>query len=262
MDWLSIAQNLPMNQKERTDCECGSGKTLVINHYPKSYNAHCFSCTFNEFEFKGKQTLAELARIKQLNETAEAYNGTIKLPEDISEDIPLAGRLLLYRAGLTPDKWKEYGIGYSESYGRIVLPVYDTSGRLIWLQQRALLKGQKPKYLQPSYGRDNIIFRGHRSPDTLQEAVVVEDIFSAIRVANVCDTFSLLGTKLSPPQATTLSRYKKITIWLDGDKAGRAGAYNIRKSLGLVTDVRNIRTDLDPKLYSNEQIKEILDGHT
>ena len=258
MEWLSIAKNLAVNRKQRIDCDCGKGKTLVVNHFPDKYSAYCFRCDYDEFEYKGDLTLKELAHIKELNEIAENYDEPIKLPEDFSDQIPQAGRLLLYRAGLSPSVWKEYGIGYSETYERIVLPVYDEAGDLVWLQQRAIHKQQKPKYIQPSSGRDSIVFRGHRSPDNLRTVITVEDIFSGIRVGKFADTFALLGTKLSDAQATLLSRYDRVVTWMDGDKAGISGASSIRKTMGLVVDVDNIQTTVDPKALSNQSIQEIL----
>jgi hypothetical protein len=260
MKWLELAQNLPTNKTTRSDCpeNCGNGGTLIINHKSDCYTAYCFRCGYQGYEGKGKQNLKELARIRELNEQAETIELTLELPDDYTTEIPLHGRLWLYGGGLTESVWRENRIGYSPSLDRVILPVYDNESNLIWYQCRALLKGQKPKYLQPSRNRDRVVF--HKRPDkgTNERAVVVEDVLSAIRVGRHIPTYSLLGTKITSGQASMLAEYNKITTWLDPDRAGRHGAYKIRKTLGLLTEVDNIVTEKDPKELSDKQIKELL----
>ena len=63
-----------------------------------------------------------------------------------------------------------------------------------------------------------------------------------------------MGTKITTAQSFQLSNYSKIIVWLDGDKAGRSASANISKSLALLTEVKVIHTELDPKKLSNAQI--------
>lgn len=257
--WIEIAENLPQGNKARGDCpeECGSGGTLSINHDHKRLWCSCFRCGYTESQSKGIQTLAELQRIKDLND-ATTKELPMELPHDYTEELPRHARAWLFAAGVTPSVYKEYRIGYSASLDRVVLPVFDDFGTLIWYQCRALLKGQKPKYIQPSRDRSEVLYKGHRGSSGNTRAVIVEDILSAIRVGKHIDTYSLLGTKITPSQATSLSSYKRVTTWLDPDTAGRRGAYKIRKALGLLTDVDNIITDVDPKELSDEDIIKCL----
>jgi len=260
-EWLKLAKELPLGHKSRIACtECGTAdKSLIINHSNKSYNAYCFRCGDNPFEMKGELSLAELAHIKELNENALKQRLPLSLPEDFTRDIPLAGRLWLYSGGLTESMWSAYGIGYSPNLERVILPVYkiNTSKELVWYQCRAIHKGQSPKYIQPSDSRDTVLFES-AGKETDTRCVVVEDILSAIKVGRTRKAFSLLGTKITTPQTNTLSKYKEVTTWLDSDKAGVTGAYSIRKALQLVTEVRNVVTEKDPKCYSDKEIKEIL----
>ena len=260
-EWLEIAKDLPLGHKARIPCsQCGTNdKSLIVNHGSKSYNAYCFRCGDNPFEMKGELSLAELARIKELNNHAISKRLPLSLPEDYTTDIPLAGRLWLYSGGLTESVWREYGIGYSATLERVILPVYknNTSKELVWYQCRAIHKGQSPKYIQPSDARDTVLFES-AGKETDTRCVIVEDILSAIRVGKTRKAFSLLGTKITTPQANTLSKYKEVTTWLDSDKAGVTGAYSIRKALQLVTEVRNIVTAEDPKKLSDRDIRELL----
>ncbi len=255
MKWLEIAQQLQLGHKTRVDCSCGSGKTLIVNHNNKYYSAHCFRCDVNNYHDKGTQTLEELARIKALNEAVLDANLPLALPSDFTLEIPLHGRLWLYTGGLSESDWRELGFGYSKEWERVVMPIYKDN-QLIWYQARAILQGQKPKYVQPSKDRQEIMFIKHTK--LKERIVIVEDILSAVRVSKHIAAASLLGTKITTAQAAELSKYKRVTLWLDNDKAGRQGAYKIKKTLSLLVDVDSVVTEEDPKVLSDEQIKEIL----
>lgn len=259
-NWKDIARELPVNGKVQIECpeNCGSGEKLSVNHSIKSYWCNCYRCGFSDTEFKGQQSLADLTRINELNKIAETIELTLELPHDYTTELPIQGRLWLYKAGITEPLWRKHSIGYSESLDRVILPVYDEQGSLIWYQCRALQQGQKPKYIQPARDRSAVMFRVTSNRSNIQRAIVVEDILSAIRVGEHAQVYSLLGTKITTQQANELSKYKTVTTWLDPDRAGRDGAYKIRRTMGLVTSVTNIVTDTDPKDLTNKQIKIML----
>lgn len=263
MKWLQIAENLPVGHKVRHDCpECGANSNTFaacINNNIKEYSIFCHACKFIETHSKGKQTLAELQKLKELNDAAEQYNDrSIKLPTDFDTDIPLVGRLWLYSGGISPSVWSEYKFGWSESLQRVVMPVYDDSGNLVWYQARAILNGQRPKYLQPSAKRDHIVFEARPTKQHTTTCVVVEDILSAIRVGKFIDTYSILGTRITNNHLNKLSKYDKVVTWMDSDRAGRKSAYSIRKGVSMLTDVGNILTRKDPKKLSDKEIKDEL----
>lgn len=260
MSWITTAKELPLNGKVQIECpeNCGSGEKLSVNHSVKSYWCNCYRCGFADSEYKGAQTLQELKRIQELNQAAEEMMLSLELPYDYTTDIPEHGRLWLFKAGISEQLYTKHNIGYSKSLDRVILPVYNTQGSLEWYQCRALHQGQSPKYLQPARCRDKVMFRVNRDRNNLQRVVVVEDILSAIRVGEHVNTVSLLGTKITTSQASELIKYKQIIVWLDPDRAGRQGSYKIRRTLGLVTDVKNIVTSKDPKELSDKEIKQCL----
>lgn len=261
MNWIQIAKDLPLNGNTNTKCpeNCGSGEKLSVTHSAKSYWCNCYRCGFTDSEWKGKQTLAELTRVQELNKVAQEIELPLSLPADFTTDIPLHGRLWLYKGGLTESLWSKYKIGYSEKLDRVILPIYEDN-KLVWYQCRALHKGQLPKYIQPAKDRSSIMFKAGWGTSR-DMVVVVEDIASAIRVGEIAPTVSLLGTKITTPQASVLSEFKLVASWLDSDKAGLDGSYKIRRTLGLVTDVVNVTTELDPKELSNQTIKGKLCGN-
>ena len=274
--WLALAQNLPCGHNDRTDCpSCGEGtdtNAAIVNHNAKYYSIHCYACDYNDFDSKGVLSLAERQRINELNEEALSIVHKLELPKDITyepEHFSREARLWLFKGGLTPSVWRQYSIGYSARLQRVILPVFDKDNKLIWFQCRAVLTGQKPKYIQPTGNRSNVYFSAGDT-GTNGRVVIVEDIMSAIRVYNAISStststnadnttvISLLGTKITSGQAAHVGSFEQCTTWLDGDKAGKRGSYDIRRTVGLLTECDNIRTEEDPKCYSNRQIQEIL----
>lgn len=263
MNWLTIAESLRVGQKTRLSChECGNNnKAGCVSHSPTSFSFFCFACGHTEFKDKGKQTLAELKYYKELNDAAVNYaDYKCTLPTDCCDDFPLAARLWLLKGGTTESDWRDYGIRYSPSLQRVVLPVYDAERNLEWYQLRAIEKWQRPKYLQPSADRSRVLFKSKPVNTGSRRCIITEDILSSIKTGKCEQSFSLLGTKPTTFHINFLSKFDEVTIWLDSDRAGQKGAYNLRKSLAMFTEVRCISTELDPKYLTLEQIKEKIGG--
>lgn len=255
-NWKEVAKRLQTGKNTYIQHSCGGGRTLAVNNSMKGYSCYCFRCGHQDFVSKGKLTLEELALIRQQNELNE-QEIKIELPQDFTLDIPLEGRIWLFKAGISEPLYRSYGIGYSKSWNRVIVPIYE-SGKLVWFQARALTQLQQPKYLQPSADKSSVLFKTHSYDDHRDRVVVTEDMLSAIRVGAHIPCASILGTKITNEQINELARFNLVTTWLDSDTAGTKGSYKIRKSLSLVTDVDNIVTEDDPKLLSNMNIKDAL----
>lgn len=89
--------------------------------------------------------------------------------------------------------------------------------------------------------------------------VLVEDVFSAMKVGKVTNCMALLGCSLNSALRQLLLFYgNNFIIWLDNDKAGEKGRQQVESMLQLVCKVSHIRTDHDPKYYTVERIKELI----
>jgi hypothetical protein len=87
----------------------------------------------------------------------------------------------------------------------------------------------------------------------------VEDWVSAIKVARVVDTSPVMGSKVGMDALFRASRrYKRLGIWLDSDMELKARREALRaSSVGLdVSSVLGIAGD--PKDYSTEAIRVII----
>lgn len=87
----------------------------------------------------------------------------------------------------------------------------------------------------------------------------MEDCLSAIKIARQYDAMPILGSGISLTKLGRLKYlYDKIDVWLDSNMYHHAQKIsdNIRM-LGLSS--RAYYTPLDPKCYSNEEIKKVLE---
>jgi DNA primase len=181
----------------------------------------------------------------------------VHLPDDYTLDVPKKAMLWYLKYGIDPELAASYGIGYSPSYERVILPVLD-DGELIAVQMRAVEPWHKPKYLNPTGPK--VAAAVFMSAEPTGITVVVEDILSAIKVGKVAHATSILGTSMTDQRANRIARLNHTAIvWMDNDRAGREGRLSASRQLRLLgMRVFEVRTDSDPKTYSIEEIKKHL----
>ena len=259
-DWLEVAQQLPLGHKRRIQHECGEGRDMVVSHGQEGYSAYCFRCGPVGFHSHGYRNLAEIQRIKELNERARNETTTMALPRDFSLTIPQPQAQWLHNAGISDSYANTLGFGYSEYLGRVVLPVYDAGGSLIYWQARAVHAGQTPKYINPQVEKATLCYWCKPLNDNggKERVVITEDILSAARIGKHTLAASILGTKTSDWQASKFARYDRVTYWLDPDQAGYDGSRAGVRKLGLVTHGDAIYSNADPKCLSDRLIREHL----
>lgn len=258
--WLPQAQTLAPGQSRRFDHVCGGGRTLRCDNKPEGYSAWCHRCSDKGWWPHPQPSLAErVARLKEKQDTDRAAEADTRPPMPAvwgSRDWPLHARVWLYKAGLSDDAIKKAGIYYCPRIDRVVLPVF-RGDKLAYWQARGF-DPERAKYINPLIDKSGLTARyGSRGP-----IVLTEDILSAIRVGEVARGWALLGTSISDATAASVCRARgnhQTRLWLDGDKAGRTARAKIRRTLSLRgAEPLIIRTDLDPKLYSREEIRRIV----
>lgn len=257
--WLVAAKALPPGGRDRIQHECGEGLAMFVNHGPNGYSGYCNRCHAKPFVPHGKRTFKELMEMRKLEqEQAQELRAAVKLPYDFTLDIPVHAMLWLLKASITPYRARQMGIGYSEYFQRVILPIYQ-DGKLVYFQARAIMPDQEIKYINPVVDRSAIGYWVIPKGANNSRIIITEDILSAIRVGYHVPAMSALGTSLSVPLANQLTdRYQHITTWLDPDKAGIDGARGMRKLVGLTTPTSDILSEKDPKAYSDEEIVNYL----
>ena len=164
---------------------------------------------------------------------------------------------------------EHYRIGWSDKMNRVVIPIWNELHELEAVQSRAVYPDQKPKYLNKAGRRNHTALFWSDDEVMIDEprgdwVVLTEDILSTVRVGRLQPAVASLGTSVNHRAASyIIAAHPSVLIWYDPDPAGLAGAAKARKVFELQgADVRIVRADKDPKMYSNEDIKRIIREHT
>lgn len=259
MDWITLAQSLPLGGKDKVEHDCGPGRPLVIWHREDGWSAYCHRCHDKLFKPKPLPTLQERLEARQREQAAvAAVERDTRPPQPSVFDVqewPREARLWLYKAGLTIPEIAGLGAYFHPPTKRVVLPVIENGAVTFW-QARCVI-GDGPKYLSMPGGRERCLpLYGEGQAVTL-----TEDILSAYKISTAGHrALSLMGTSLLPVAFDWIIKNKpEVNIWLDPDGAGQRAASHIRDQLALVgIPSRRIMSPRDPKLHSKTEIRNLL----
>jgi hypothetical protein len=176
----------------------------------------------------------------------------------------------MYDLGLEDDDLERFDIGWSSSHSRIIIPIYkyySASGggwakKLIGLTGRKIDDGNddKPKWWSQRQ-KDIKHPRFIGLPETIlhpKQVVIVEDVFSAIRIASTGRISIALLTTYLPYELYPSLKGWDVRIWLDADAFNKATKYQSSLGQNGIT-ARTIMTMLDPKMYDNDDINRSID---
>ena len=256
--WLQHAQSLPEGGSRKIPHDCGPGDCLHINHKRDGWAAYCHRCAYKGWVPRPAESLTErLARLRRVQAAEEAVAASPALPlptEKNPSAWPLDARVWLYKAGIANQEIEALGFYWNPRMQRVVLPVRNELGEVVYWQARTLDKTNPRKYLNPHVDKRRLVARYGDGP----LIVLTEDLLSAYKVATRgrVSGWCLLGTKISDWIAAELIRSgKPVAVWLDPDKAGQTNAAKIIKQLrayGIAA--RNVVSSKDPKLLQREEI--------
>ena len=250
---------------------CGGGNnTPCFATYSDGYK--CFTC--GKSKHTDGATMAYRPMIK-------ASNTEIRLPEhtqNISEFSPSVLKWL-YSYYVYDPLIRKYGIAYTQHTEfttergivykgtGLLLPVF-VDNVLVFCQQRFfpdkmfITKGDKTS---------PFVIKCREKSDI---TVIVEDYISAIRLGEFVNVVCMFGTSLTYSGMQIIgSGTDRVLVWLDNDEAGHSGASLISSKLDkylhtcakqrafAVREPRTVeilKTDKQPKEYSDQELKQIL----
>lgn len=261
MDWLRVAQALPVgrSRKIQHDCSPNGDRSLSVSNEPECWRGFCYRCKEKLYEAK-RLSLGELIKINQDRRDADKTLRTQAMPEPAThkwEDWPVEAQLWLLKAGIGEVDAIKLGIYYHEPSMRVVLPYPGTHH---W-QARAVMAGHKPKYISDGGDREVALFRD--KVDKGYSVVLTEDLLSTYKMHMAGrSAMPLLGTTLHDEHLAKLLAWgRSVSIWLDPDEAGQTAARKIGKRLDVFgVDYRNVLGEYDPKLYTRDEINLILEN--
>ena len=192
--------------------------------------------------------------LKRLRPDEGTNPDKITLPYDFDSKFsnwPPEARAWVLKYGIEkPETW-----GWSESQGRVIIPVF-RDGLDGYQLRRVLCEDPGPKYL--TRGR-NLVYKAGMGQGTC--AVITEDALSAEKVGRITDAYAMLGTsRFSHADALSFAKkYDRIVVWFDDDGwQARKAQSQLATRLGLLMPTKIVRTGKDPKEHTMAEIKEIV----
>ena len=246
------------------DCPTGPGRDrpLVVTRIATGWKWFCHRCGEKGIKWAKGLSPKEWLKFNQAREVFENMTvSKVTLPHGMTKHIPAVGLAWLYKYGIEDADIDYYGIGYSTTLNRVVLPVYGEDGTLLYYQARNLgaITERSPKYMNvKARGRQDIYFKVTPPERKTDKVVIVEDILSGIRVGKIKDSYGLLNAYIPDDLIFLLAKvYPLIVLWLDPDKWDRMLKRTKRfRSLGL--NVKMVRVNQDPKFYTDDEIGQTI----
>lgn len=214
---------------------------------------HCFACGYRE----GSQNQSVTVIGSRLQQQQKENSDALVLPADYTPCLPVKALNWLDQYGVTHKEVITNKLGWSQQYERVICPVYDVSGRLLFFQGRSLNPEEPRKAINFGTPEDTFTILGGRHPEL--SVVLVEDLVSAILVSRHACCMPLWGSNISNQRLARLAKIADhLFIWLDHDKARYSMARRI-KAESIFDSARSIVTPNDPKDYLDSEIRKHLD---
>ena len=210
-------------------------------------------------------------KLKTINQQASIKSEeTIDLPEDFIQLNKSDVKHILWGLNIFSNHWELYDIGYSESFKRIIVPLYDYDApdgtKLVgWVGRDT---SQLTKEARKKSGIHKWIIRslkGNRryfvAPGDDKNIILVEDSFSAMRVSTATGmtAIALLNNSVSDDLYDKLRSAESVYLWLDSDMFIKSlNTVNRLRQLGI--NVKHVYTKQDPKEYADKEILETINA--
>lgn len=248
-----------------TDCPAGLDrkKRLYIKRVDDKIIAYCHNCGCKGIYTTTTHKPRNISVLKNLHNKVEhtVTVQDVKFPKDFTTNLMEFSKEALdwLRKYIDVAAIKAHSIGYSPSMQRVILPVFNDDGVLIFWQGRSLCKEHTPKYYNMKSVDKPYM---HLIADAYDDrCVVVEDILSAINLhSNGYNAVALLGTSISTALAVELKdMYNAAFVWLDDDTGGHRGSLKVADKLRPLLDkVHVIRVPIQPKEADTTTLDDII----
>lgn len=146
--WLDQAKTLDIGRSMRVDHDCGSGRTLKVDHKEHGWGAWCWRCNDDGWVAHPEESLAQrLARLTAVKAVEAEASRSVALPTPAEYDAalwPKEARLWLYKIGMSNDNIRKAGFYYNDRLSRVVLPVYNRNHVVYWQARNLTPKDGRP----------------------------------------------------------------------------------------------------------------------
>lgn len=142
---------------------------------------------------------------------------------------------------------------------RIIVPIYKRN-KLVTFTSVDIAKDSKLRYKHLSKEKSIIHTKNNLygiEQCTGRNIIVVEGFFDKLRIGAGC--VCTFGTKVTPEQKRLLTKFSKVIVLFDGDKAGWINGRKLAVDISAFTEVELITLNegIDPDDLSKEEIKQL-----
>jgi hypothetical protein len=266
-EWLADAQRVPVGQSRRVYHGAESRPNLVVYNNPDCYSAWCHSC--QKSGYVPKEVLQRVDTSAPVFHKCLSATDCVTLPE-LARGHPEKFKrltLLLHKKHMSGALIAPYSPVYSLTDDRLVFTFKGSSvGRDCTERSHA----KWLHYHNTAEPREFLYLQGEITQGTREPVVLVEDLFSAIKVHKYTGLSTLWckGTHISDAIITFLT-YPKRTVELypvlafDGDVAGHKAYRTASKRLSIraVPFTHVVVPDgLDPKDLNHTGLLTLFEG--
>ena len=134
----------------------------------------------------------------------------------------------------------KFNIRYDRKKDMVIFPIYNNQKEVIGISKKSV-SGSGPKYLHPE-NKSNYLYNLWNIKPDVKNVVLTEGFFDVYRLTLYGQwAVACMGSCVSDDQARILERFQLVTIMLDNDDAGFAGAK--KSALKLIS--RGIKIDFN-----------------
>ena len=253
-----LASSIPLGVSKYFDCVCcGKKVKLGITNRPEGILYHCFSnsCYLSKAGLLSSSmsasTISQLLNKKLKEGSKHTFEPPTYLIDGFASENSL--RMALKYDLIESYTAKLFKTSYDPRLDRQVFYYKNDHNAVVGAMGRALRLHHRPKAL--------IYPNSLKTPwicGDYDEAVVCEDILSAIKVANIGKTgIALSGTTLQLDYLGLFKKYKKVYVALDKDASLKS--LELKKLLDIyVKDVIIVLLEKDLKDLPRDKVKELL----
>lgn len=230
--------------------KCGSRDNLAV------YTDHeyCFGCGYVLFYNYHE---------RRLNNVKEQAQKIVSLPEDVAPYLPAEADTWLKKYGLTQRELIDNRVVWSESRKLLIFPYFGDRNFLWGWQGRYFGTDEKhPKWTGKGNFKEQIKVWNPLTRPKDSSIILVEDIISTIKLSRIYNSSCLFGSSINYNKYINIyntNKPKELIIWLDKDKRKESYIYSYKlNNIGVKSRV--ISTELDPKCYSTEELRTIIES--
>lgn len=231
---ITIRETASDYRREKTE-KLNYAHAVALQYFRKRLFDKKYAMVLEDY-LRGRRRISDEAiEYFQLGLAGEEWDGLIKYAakKDISpEDLESAG------LAIRSEKRDSY---FDRFRLRLMIPIFNLSGKPIAFGGRTLKKGEPAKYVNspetPLYSKSNVLYGLNFARDAIRtsnEVFVVEGYFDVISLwqAGIKNVVASSGTAFTSQQARLLERFgERVYLFFDADSAGQQAALRSVDSL-------------------------------